>query len=86
MNIGVVSIIQLFNNKTIPGTIKTTHEAYKGWRQHPKMPFVTSSSALYARVTVLPEIIKNGTPIIMRTIPRADSNQLGKKPILKTGW
>jgi len=28
MNIGVASMIQLFNNMTIPGTIKTTHAAY----------------------------------------------------------
>lgn len=34
MNIGVVSPIQLFPRTTIPGTIKTTHDAYKGWRQH----------------------------------------------------
>ena len=81
IKIGVVSPIQLFTKRTIPGTIKTTHEAYNGWQQHLKIPSVTSSSALYARITVFTEIIKNGTPITIREIPRTDISQCGTKSI-----
>ena len=69
MNIGVVSPIQLFTNKIIPGTINTTHDAYKGCLQHLKIPLVTRVLELYARETVTTEIIKNGIPITIRKVP-----------------
>jgi hypothetical protein len=86
MNIGIVRPIRLFTKRTIPGTIKTTQDAYNGWRQHLKIPSVTSSSALYAYITVTTEIIKNGTPTTIRIIPRTDISQYGTKFIWKTGW
>jgi len=66
--------------------MKTTHEAYKGWRQHLKMPSVTSASALYARETDFTEIMKKGTPKRIRAIPRIDKSQCRIKPIWKAGW
>ena len=69
INKGIVNPIQLFNNNTIPGTINITHDAYKGGRQHLKMPIVTSLSALYAFVTAIIEMMKKGIPIIINTMP-----------------
>lgn len=43
-------------------------------------------SIVCARIKVFTEIIKNGTPIIIRAIPKIDRSQYGTKPIWKTGW
>ena len=85
MNIGVVNPIQLFVRKNIPGTIKITNDAYRGWRQHLKIPSVTSLSALYARLIVFRDIKKNGTPTAINAIPRIGRSQFGTRPIVKTG-
>jgi len=76
---GVVKPIQEFTKSIIPGTMKTTQAAYKGWRHIPKIPPVTRLLALNARVTVTMATILNGIPIRISKIPTVANNQYGIK-------
>jgi len=47
-----------------------------------KMPFVTSSLALYAFIAVTTEMRKNGIPITISETPKIFRTQSGKKPAI----